>query len=112
MQPNETYGCGDDTDTHDDERKEISCPGRHFIEDLQFHTEPFRAVRRFDQRGLAGNSQNARKFIVACNTMHQIIPKRILAKAKMKPEMICGNTKRGASIKVSLVNSGNRKLEM
>jgi hypothetical protein len=33
--------------------------------------------------------------------MHQIIPKRILAKAKMKPEMICGKAKRGASIKVS-----------
>ena len=68
--------------------------------------------KRPHQRGLTGNSQNARKFIAACNTMHQIIPKRILAKAKMKPETICGNTNRGASIKVSVVNSGNRKLEM
>jgi hypothetical protein len=38
LQPNETYGGGDNTATHDDDRKEISCPGRHFIEDLEFHT--------------------------------------------------------------------------
>ena len=60
------------------------------------------------QRGLTGNSQNARKFIAACNTMHESIPKRILAKAKMKPEMICGKTSRGASSKVSAENDENR----
>jgi len=64
------------------------------------------------QRGLIGNSQNARKLFAACNTMHRIIPKRIRAKAKMKPEMICGKTTRGANSKVSAVNVVNRKLEM
>ena len=61
-----------------------------------------------DQRGLIGNSQKARKFVAACNTMHQIIPKRILAKAKIKPPIICGNTNSGANSKVSVVNIGNR----
>ena len=37
LQPNETYDCSDNTDPHDDNRQEISCPGRHFIENLQFH---------------------------------------------------------------------------
>ena len=37
-----------------------------------------------------------------CNTMHQIIPKRILAKAKMNPEMTCGKT-RGARNKLAIV---------
>lgn len=66
------------------------------------------AASALDQRGLTGNSQNARKFIAACSTMHQIIPKRILAKPKMNPEMICGKTSRGASSKVSVVDDENR----
>jgi hypothetical protein len=64
------------------------------------------------QRGPAGKSQNARKLVAACNAMHQIIPKRILVKAKMKPEMICGKTSRGANNRVSPVMVVNRKLEM
>jgi hypothetical protein len=35
--------------------------------------------------------------------MHQIIPKRILPKAKMNPEMICGKTNRGARNKFATV---------
>ena len=54
----------------------------------------------------------ATKLCAVCNTRHQIIPKRILAKAKMKPEMICGKTNRGANSKVSAVSVVNRKLEM
>ena len=38
-----------------------------------------------------------------CNTMHQIIPKRILAKAKMNPEITCGKTSRGARSKLATV---------
>jgi len=44
--------------------------------------------------------------------MHQIIPKRILAKAKRKPERICGKTSRGARSKVSAVSDVNRKLKV
>jgi hypothetical protein len=36
---NEAYSGGDNTNTHDDKRKDISCPGRHFIENLQFHMD-------------------------------------------------------------------------
>jgi hypothetical protein len=39
LQPNEAYGGGDNTNTHDDKRKDISCPGRRFIENLQFHVD-------------------------------------------------------------------------
>jgi hypothetical protein len=40
--------------------------------------------------------------------MHQISPKRILAKARMKPEIICGNTSKGARSKVATVSDVNR----
>jgi hypothetical protein len=40
--------------------------------------------------------------------MDQINPKRILVKARMKPEIICGRTSKGARSKVAPVTDVNR----
>ena len=43
-----------------------------------------------DQRGLIGNNQTANKLFAACSTMHEIIPKCILAKVKTENHRLKG----------------------
>jgi len=68
-----------------------------------------------DERGRTGpmvTQTTTRKLFAACNAMHQLIPKCNLVKARIKPEMICGKTSRGANSRVSAVSAVNRKLKM